>query len=60
MQGVDSKSVDLKGKEKQSRRHPSAAKAASKAGRGGTAKAVPFPKSTSDSKSTSNRRGDLQ
>jgi DNA-binding transcriptional ArsR family regulator len=66
MQGVDSKSVDLKGKEKQSSRHSSATKAASKAGRGDTAKAVPFPKLTSDPKSTSspkstsNRRGDPQ
>jgi DNA-binding transcriptional ArsR family regulator len=66
MQGVDTKGVDLKGKEKQSSRHPSAAKATSKAGPGGTAKAVPFPKLTSDSKSTSspkstsNRRGDSQ
>jgi DNA-binding transcriptional ArsR family regulator len=56
---VEMQGITLKDK-KRSRRHPSAAKAASKADSGGTAKAVPFPKSTSSPKSTSNRRGDPQ
>jgi DNA-binding transcriptional ArsR family regulator len=44
---VEMQGVASNGNEKQSNRHPSAAKAASKAGPGGTAKAGPFPKATS-------------